>query len=60
MSRFFTRDGPLHVALARRHDGKEYWLVVSDEPTELKTCEASGLHFDMEDNSLEDKSNGLQ
>jgi len=35
--------GPVHLALARRHDGKEYWLVVSDEPTDLKTFDSTGF-----------------
>jgi len=34
--------------------------VVSDEPTELKTFEEYGLRFDIEENFLDDKSNGFQ
>jgi Transposase DDE domain len=52
--------GPVHLALARRHDGKEYWFVVSDEPTGLQTFEEYGLRFDIEENFLDDKSNGFQ
>jgi hypothetical protein len=52
--------GPVHLALARRKDGKEDWLVVSDEPTDLKTFEEYGLRFDIEENFLDDKSNGFQ
>jgi hypothetical protein len=55
-----NRYGPVHLALARRNDGKEYWLVVSDEPTGLKTFEESGWRFDIEENFLDDKSNGFQ
>jgi hypothetical protein len=29
-----VRSGPVHLALARRQDGKEEWFVVSDEPTD--------------------------
>jgi Transposase DDE domain len=52
--------GPVHLALARRKDGKEEWFVVSDEPTELQTFEEYGLRFDIEENFLDDKSNGFQ
>jgi len=31
--------GPVHLALGRPQDSKEYWFVVSDEPTESKTFE---------------------
>lgn len=55
-----NRYGPLHLALALRKDGKESWFVVSDEPTELKTFEEYGLRFDIEENFLDDKSNGFQ
>lgn len=52
--------GPVHLALARRQDGQEEWLVVSDEPTTMKTFEEYGLRFDIEENFLDDKSNGFQ
>jgi hypothetical protein len=52
--------GPVHLALARRQDGKEEWLVVSDEPTTVKTFEEYGLRFDIEENFLDDTSNGFQ
>lgn len=54
------RYGPVHMAMARCHDGKEYWFVVSDEPTDVKTFEEYGLRFDIEENFLDDKSNGFQ
>src|SRR3989442_4108290 len=54
------RYGPVHLAMALRQDGKEYWLVISDEPTDLKTFEEYGLRFDIEENFLDDKSNGFQ
>ena len=54
------RDGPVHLALARRHDGKEYWFVVSDEPTDIQTFAEYGLRFDIEENCLDDKSHGFQ
>src|SRR2546430_17288311 len=54
------RYGPVHLALGRPIDSKEYWCVVSDEPTEAKTFEEYGLRFDIEENFLDDKSNGFQ
>jgi len=39
VSRTKIHDGPGHLALARRQDGKEEWVVVSDEPTDRKTFE---------------------
>jgi hypothetical protein len=52
--------GPVHLALGRPINSKEYWFVVSDEPTELKTFEEYGRRFDIEENFLDDKSNGFQ
>lgn len=54
------RYGPVHLAMARHQNSKEYWLVVSDEPTELKIFDEYGLRFDIEENFLDDKSNGFQ
>jgi len=54
------RFGPVHLALARPHAGNERWLVVSDEPTDVKTFDEYGLRFDIEENFLDDKSNGFQ
>lgn len=55
-----TRYGPVHLALGRRQDGKEDWLVVSDEPTDVQTFAEYGLRFDIEENFLDDQSNGFQ
>jgi predicted RNA binding protein YcfA (HicA-like mRNA interferase family) len=52
--------GPVHLALGRPQDSKEYWFVVSDEPTESTTFEEYGVRFDIEENFLDDKSNGFQ
>ena len=38
----------------------EYWAVISDEPTEVETLQEYGLRFDIEENFLDDKSNGFQ
>jgi hypothetical protein len=52
--------GPVHLALGRPIGRKEYWFVVSDEPTDKTTFEEYGLRFDIEENFLDDKSNGFQ
>lgn len=54
------RYGPVHLALARSSDSNETWFVVSDEPTTLTTFDEYGLRFDIEENFLDDKSNGFQ
>lgn len=55
-----TRFGPVHLAMARPLGSDEYWYVISDEAAELKTLEEYGLRFDIEENFLDDKSNGFQ
>ena len=52
--------GPVHLAVARPLGSAEYWYVISDEATELKTFEEYGLRFDIEENFLDDKSTGFQ
>ena len=52
--------GPVHVAFARLRGSRETWFIVSDEPTAAKTFEEYGLRFDIEENFLDDKSNGFQ
>ena len=54
------RFGPVHLAVARPLASAEYWYVISDEPTDVKTLEEYGLRFDIEENFLDDKSNGFQ
>jgi hypothetical protein len=54
------RYGPVHLAGARPHEGNDWWYVISDEPTDRMTLQEDGLRFDMEENFLEDKSNGFQ
>src|SRR3990172_5556017 len=39
---------------------KERWVVISSEPTSLETFQEYGLRFDIEENFLDDKSNGFQ
>jgi len=54
------RFGPVHLTLARPRGGTQCWFVVSDEPTGLETFDEYGLRFDIEENFLDDKSNGFQ
>ena len=53
-------DGLVHLAVARPRDGKDPWLVVSDELTDLQAFKEDSLRFDIEENFLDDKSNGFQ
>src|SRR5499427_3492132 len=54
------RYGPVHLAVARPWQGQEVWYVLSDEPTDAQTFKEYGLRFDIEENFLDDKSNGFQ
>lgn len=54
------RVGPLHLALGRTLQSQERWVVISDQPTSLETFQEFGLRFDIEENFLDDKSNGFQ
>jgi hypothetical protein len=52
--------GPVHLAVAQAWHGQDAWDVLSDEPTDMKTFQEYGFRFDIEENFLDDKSNGLQ
>lgn len=52
--------GSVSLALARHTSNGEYWYVVSDEPTSVQTFVEYGWRFDIEENFLDDKSNGFQ
>lgn len=52
--------GPVSLALARHSSTGEYWYIVSDEPTSAHTFVEYGYRFDIEENFLDDKSNGFQ
>jgi hypothetical protein len=54
------RFGPVHLAVSRPLGSDDYWYVISDESAEIKTLEEYGLRFDIEENFLDDKSNGFQ
>lgn len=50
--------GPIHIIFGRNDINGEFWAVVSDEPTTLKSFEEYGLRFDIEEAFLDDQSNG--
>lgn len=52
--------GPVSLALAHHRANGERWYVVSDEPTSVSTFVEYGWRFDIEENFLDDKSNGFQ
>ena len=52
--------GPVSLALARHSSTGESWYIVSDEPTSVQTFAEYGQRFDIEENFLDDKSNGFQ
>jgi Transposase DDE domain len=52
--------GPVHLAVAHPLESGDYWYVISDETADVKTLEEYGLRFDIEENFLDDKSNGFQ
>src|SRR5215475_9735771 len=54
------RYGPGHLAVARPQSGNDFWYVLSDEPPDVRPLEEYGLRFDIEENFLDDKSNGFQ
>lgn len=50
----------LHVALAHDPLSRQVWMVVSDEPTPLQTLQEYGERFQIEEELLDEKSNGFQ
>lgn len=50
----------LHLALARDPLSRQVWMVVSDEPTTLQTFREYGERFQIEEELLDEKSNGFQ
>lgn len=51
--------GPVHLALGHSNNG-ELWYVVSSEPTNPRTFEEYEFRVHIEQNFLDDKSNGFQ
>jgi len=54
------RYGPVYLALAKPLGISEVWYIVSDQPTSKTTFDEYRLRFDIEENFLDDKSNGFQ
>jgi hypothetical protein len=52
--------GPVSLAFARHSSNGEEWYIVSDEPTSVHTFAEYGRRFTIEENFLDDKSNGFQ
>jgi hypothetical protein len=50
----------VHLALARDPLSRQLWMVVSDEPTTLQTFREYGERFSIEEEFLDEKSNGFQ
>lgn len=50
--------GPVHLIVGRNSVNGEFWTIVSDELTTLQTFAQYGLRFDIEENFLDDQSNG--
>jgi hypothetical protein len=50
--------GPIHLVFGRNNVNGEFWAIASDEPTTLQTFQEYGLRFDIEENFLDDQSNG--
>lgn len=50
----------LHLALARDALSQQLWMVASDEPTTLQTFPEYGERFCVEEEFLDEKSNGFQ
>jgi hypothetical protein len=52
--------GPVNIALANpKSANEEPWYIVSDAPTSTATLDEYALRFDIEENFLDDKSNGF-
>jgi hypothetical protein len=50
----------LHLALARDPLSQQLWMVVSDQPTTLQTFREYSERFQVEEELLDEKSNGFQ
>ncbi|MEE3719345.1 hypothetical protein V2H45_21610, partial [Tumidithrix elongata RA019] len=49
----------VHIAAAWESSSKEYWYILSTEPSTLQTFREYGLRFTIEENFLDDKSSGF-
>jgi hypothetical protein len=48
------------VAIAWEETSKQRWYILSTEATTLQTFQEYGLRFSIEENFLDDKSNGFE
>jgi hypothetical protein len=52
--------GPVNIAVANPESAKEEpWYIISDAPAGIATLDEYALRFDIEENFLDDKSNGF-
>jgi hypothetical protein len=54
--------GPVNLAVANPEggEGEEPWYIITSDPADLTTLDEYALRFDIEENFLDDKSNGFQ
>ena len=53
--------GPVNIAVAHPETEKEEpWYIITDDPADLTTLDDYALRFDIEENFLDDKSNGFR
>jgi hypothetical protein len=54
--------GPVNIAVANPDagEGEEPWYIITSDPADLTTLDDYALRFDIEENFLDDKSNGFQ
>ena len=52
--------GPVNLALAWDRSSGELWYIVSNQPTTLQTFQEYSQRFDIEEEILDEKSNGFQ
>jgi hypothetical protein len=50
--------GIVHIIVGRNNVNGEFWGIISDEPTTLHTFAEYALRFDIDENFLDDQSNG--
>lgn len=51
--------GFVNLALANAKDSKDPWCIITDEKADVSTLDDYSLRFDIEENFLDDKSNGF-
>lgn len=51
--------GSVNLAVANAKDSKDPWIIITDEEANVTTLDDYALRFDIEENFLDDKSNGF-